>query len=63
MKRILFLITISLSAFLVKAQKYEDIKNQLVFNKFKEARVELDKGMSNPKFTSKAEAYILKTAV
>ncbi len=63
MKRILFLVTISLSAFLVKAQKYEDIKNQLVFNKFKEAKIELDKAMSNPKFTSKAEAYILKATI
>ena len=63
MKRILFLLTMSLSAFLVTAQKIEDIKNQLVFSKFKEARVELDKGMSNPKFTVKAEAYMLKTAI
>jgi hypothetical protein len=63
MKRILFLLTMSLSVFLVTAQKYEDIKNQLVFNKYKEAKVEVDKGMSNPKFNSKAEAYMLKTVV
>lgn len=63
MKRILFLAAISLSSFLVQAQKYEDIKNQLIFNKYKEAKIELDKAMSNPKFTSKAEAYILKATI
>ena len=63
MKKIFFLLTMSLSVFLVSAQKMEDIKNQLVFNKYKEARVEIDKGMSNPKFNSKAEAYMLKSVV
>ncbi len=63
MKKTLFFLTMSLSFFVLNAQKYEDIKNQLVFNKFKEAKVELDKAMSNPKFTSKAEAYILKTTI
>lgn len=63
MKKIFFLLTMSLSVFLVTAQKYEDIKNQLVFNKFKEAKVEIDKGMNNAKFTSKAEAYMLKTVI
>ena len=63
MKRILFLLMMSLSAFLVTAQKYEDIKNQLVFNKYKEAKVDLDKAWSNAKFISKAEAYILKTSI
>ncbi|MDZ4794756.1 MAG: hypothetical protein SGI83_10800 [Bacteroidota bacterium] len=63
MKRILFLLTMSLSVFLVTAQKYEDIKNQLVFSKFKEAKVDLDKAMGNAKFTSKPEAYILKTTI
>lgn len=63
MKRILFLLTISLSFLTVKAQKYEDIKNKLVFNKFSDAKVEIDKAMSNAKFTSKAEAYLLKSAI
>ncbi len=63
MKRILFLLTMSLPALLVNAQKYEDIKNQLIFNKYKEAKVDLDKAMGNAKFTSKAEAYILKAAI
>ena len=51
MKRILFLLMMSLSAFLVTAQKYEDIKNQLVFNKYKEAKVDLDKAWSNAKLS------------
>ncbi|MGB3164497.1 MAG: hypothetical protein WBA96_13265 [Chitinophagaceae bacterium] len=63
MKKILFFLTMSLSFFVLNAQKYETIKNQLVFNKYKEAKVELDKAMSNPKFTSNAEAYILKTTI
>ena len=63
MKRILFLLTMSLSAFLVSAQKIEDIKNQLVFNKYKEAKVDLDKGMNNPKFNSKPEAFMLKAVI
>ena len=63
MKHFILLVTITLTALLAKAQKYDDIKNQLVFNKYKEAKVELDKAMSNPKFTSKAEAYILKATI
>jgi hypothetical protein len=63
MKKILFFLTMSLSFFVLNAQKYETIKNQLVFNKYKEAKVELDKAMSNPKFTSNAEAYLLKTTI
>ena len=63
MKKIFFLLTMSLSVFLVNAQKIEDIKNQLVFNKYKEAKVEVDKGMSNAKFNTKAEAFILKAAI
>jgi len=63
MKRILLLVTMSLSVFLVAAQKYEDIKTQLLLNKLKEAKADIDKGMNNPKFNSKAEAFILKTAV
>ena len=62
MKRILFLLTICLSALFVQAQKYEPIKNLLVFNKYKDAKIELDKQW-NDKFTAKAEAFILKTAI
>jgi hypothetical protein len=63
MKRTLFLLTMSLSLLAAKAQKLEDIKNQLIFNKYKEAKVEIDKGMSNPKFNNKAEAYMQKAVI
>ena len=63
MKGILFLLTMSLSVFLVSAQKIEDVKNQLVFNKYKEAKIEVDKGMNNPKFNSKPEAFMLKAVI
>ncbi len=63
MKRYFFLFTVLLSASLVNAQKYEDIKNLLLFNKYEQAKTDLDKAMTNAKFTAKAEAYILKTTV
>ena len=63
MKGILFLLTMSLSVFWVSAQKIEDVKNQLVFNKYKEAKIEVDKGMNNPKFNSKPEAFMLKAVI
>lgn len=63
MKRTFFLLTVCLSTLLVKAQKIEDIKNMLILNKYQQAKTEVDKGMSNPKFTAKPEAYLLKTAV
>ena len=63
MKKALLLVTTSLSVFLVSAQKYADIKNLLLFNKYEQAKTDLDKAMTNAKFTSNAEAYILKTTV
>jgi hypothetical protein len=63
MKKFLFLLTTCLSFFLVSAQKYEDIKNMMLLQKFQQAKTDLDKAMTNAKFTAKAEAYILKTAV
>ena len=63
MKKALLLVTTSLSFFLVSAQKYEDIKNLLLFKKYPQAKTDIDKAMANPKFTAKAEAYILKATV
>jgi hypothetical protein len=42
MKKILFLLTICFTFLAAGAQKYDDIKNLLVFNKFKEAKTQLD---------------------
>lgn len=63
MKKVFFFISMALLAAGAGAQKPEDIKNQLVFKKFNEAKAELDKAMTNPKFNSKAEAYLLKTTI
>jgi len=63
MKKFFLLLTTSLSVFLVNAQKYEDIKNLVLLTKFQQAKTDLDKAMTNAKFTAKPEAYILKATV
>lgn len=63
MKKILLLITISLAAFSSYAQTYESIKNIVAINQYKKAKEDLDKAMTNSKFSGKPEAYILKTAI
>lgn len=63
MKKFLLLSTVLFTAFFVQAQSYESIKNALVLQQYKKAKEDLDKGMTNAKFTSKPEAYILKTAI
>lgn len=63
MKRTFLLLTlISLAAF-VKAQNYSDISGKILLNSYKQAKDDIDKRMSNAKFISKPEAYILKTAI
>jgi hypothetical protein len=63
MKKLLFLITISFSALVINAQSYESIKTMLVLNQYDKAKTDFDKAITNSKFASKAEAYILKTAI
>ncbi|HEV7782500.1 MAG TPA: hypothetical protein VGO58_14600 [Chitinophagaceae bacterium] len=63
MKRILFLLTMSLPAFLVNAQKYDEIKTKLTLSKYTDAKADVDKAMTNAKFTSKPEAYLLKASI
>ena len=63
MKRFILLLTISLSAFAASAQNYDKIKNLLLLSKFEDAKTEVDKSMSNPKFTAKGEAYLLKSTI
>ncbi len=63
MKKIIFLITISIAAFGANGQSYETIKTALAINQYKKAKEDLDKGMMNAKFAGKAEAYILKTTI
>jgi hypothetical protein len=63
MKKFILLSPPLLLTVLVTAQSYESVKNILALQQYKTAKEELDKAMSNPKFTSKPEAYILKTAI
>jgi len=64
MKKLFFLLTIGLSAIGTSAQNYENIKNQLIFpDKFAQAKTDFDKAITNAKFASKAEAYILKATI
>jgi hypothetical protein len=64
MKRILLFISIFLAAFVVNAQNnYESIKLSVTLTQYKKAKEDLDKAMGNAKFTSKPEAYILKTVI
>ena len=61
-KTALFLMTLVL-AVIVKAQSYDDIKSYLLLGQTKKAKEDIDKRMTNSKFASKPEAYILKAAV
>ncbi|MBK9570209.1 MAG: hypothetical protein IPO53_10000 [Chitinophagaceae bacterium] len=61
-----FLLLTTLISFVVldaAAQSLESIKTELAINQFKKAKEDIDKAMSNTKFASKAEAYILKTTI
>ncbi len=63
MKKILLAVTIGLAGMTASAQNYENIKNIFILTQYQKAKDELDKAMSNAKFSSKAEAYILKASV
>jgi hypothetical protein len=63
MRRILFLLLVSSAALVSQAQDYAPIKTLLTLNQFQNAKAEIDKNMGNAKFTSKAEAYMLKSAI
>ncbi|HRF19233.1 MAG TPA: hypothetical protein PK977_13755, partial [Chitinophagaceae bacterium] len=63
MKKLLVVSVVCLSGLVTTAQNYDNIKNQLLFNKFEQAKTDFDKAFTNAKFASKAEAFILKTAI
>jgi hypothetical protein len=63
MKRILFLLLVSCTAILTQAQNYDQIKTLLTLGQYQKAKEDLDKNMGNAKFTSKADAYMLKAAI
>ena len=62
MKKYFFLPTI-LFALFAQAQNYEPMKNAMILGQFKKAKEDFDKGMTNAKFSSKPEAYMLKTSI
>ena len=63
MKRIFFLLTLSLSIAFAQAQRVEDMKNLVVLKQYKTAKTEVDKAMANAKFAAKPEAQMLKSVV
>jgi hypothetical protein len=63
MKKLTFSLLLVMFAFAIKAQSYEDIKAQLMLSQNKKAKEDIDKRMTNSKFASKPEAYILKSAI
>lgn len=63
MKRYFILLTISLSVVLANAQNIDKIKASLMLNQYETAKTDIDKAMTNAKFSAKSEAYILKTAI
>ncbi|HMK25233.1 MAG TPA: hypothetical protein VK483_04320 [Chitinophagaceae bacterium] len=63
MKKILLFLSVWLVGFVADAQTYESIKTLVMLTKYKDAKESLDKAMGTAKFTSKPEAYILKTTI
>lgn len=62
-KTTFFLTTMMAFAIAGQAQRYDDIKTNILVNRFEEAKKDVDKGMANDKFKSKPEAYLLKATV
>lgn len=64
MKKTLLFLSVCLAGFVAEAQNtYESIKNLVLLTQYKKAKEDLDKAMGTAKFTSKPEAYILKTVI
>ncbi len=63
MKKALLVISVCLAGFVADAQSYESIKITVTLLQYKKAKEDLDKAMGTAKFTSKPEAYILKTTI
>ena len=63
MKKTAFFVTMLALVLSAGAQNYKDISDKVLLRQYKQAREDLDKRMTNPKFTAKPEAYILKTTI
>lgn len=63
MKKISFILTMLSLAVFVQAQSYEDIGLKIFSGKYADAKKDIDKRITNEKFASKPDAFILKTAI
>jgi hypothetical protein len=63
MKKITFSLMMLMLALFVKAQTYEEIKQTMMLGQYKKAKEDVDKRITNAKFASKPEAYILRSAI
>lgn len=63
MKKITFILTMLSIALFSAAQNYGDIEGSILINNYKKAKEELDKRMTNAKFISKPNAYLLKARI
>ena len=63
-KKIMIAATVSLTvANILHAQDIESVKKQLLLNRTKDAKTEVDKVAANPKFNTKPDFWILKSTV
>ena len=63
MKKIAWVLMMFAFTATVSAQSYDDIKGLILLGQNKKAKEELDKRMTNAKFISKPDAYLLKTTI
>ena len=64
MKSYVVLLAIALVAMAnLSAQNYDPVKTLVMLNQFEKAKTDIDKSFSNAKFTTKPEAFILKSIV
>src|SRR4029079_157014 len=63
MKRLFFFLLISLTVVTVKAPTPESVKKLILLNQMKPAKEEIDKVMTNTKFSGKGEANMQKTVI
>jgi predicted Zn-dependent protease len=63
MRKLIFSLLVSAFAISAGAQDIDKIKGFVILQKFKDAKTEIDKAMSNAKFSAKPEAHILKSTV
>jgi hypothetical protein len=62
-KTIVTFLAVFITGLATTAQSIDNIKQMLMINQYSKAKEDLDKAMSNTKFSSKPEAYILKSSI